>query len=155
MLQENSQSLFNLGETFLFLVSYGSYAVRSEMQSRVRLAEARVHLAREHLPISMNVAGTVRVTAVNQSGVYQNALVASIQQVLQVFQVAKATTNTIASTIFVQNKSLAGSEPTLKELKKFERWFRKVRRRPRLLLQPLLSLLMFAISAPAANCALI
>ena len=61
----------------------------------------------------MDVAGTVCVAEVYQSGVDDLVLLALIQQIFQVTEVSVAATNSVASTILVQQEHLTRREPTL------------------------------------------
>ena len=61
----------------------------------------------------MDVAGTVCIAEVNQSGVNDLVLLALIQQIFQVTEVSVAATNSVASTILVQQEHLTRGKPTL------------------------------------------
>ena len=61
----------------------------------------------------MDVAGTVCIAEVYQSGVDDLVLLALIQQIFQVTEVSVAATNSVASTILVQQEHLTRREPTL------------------------------------------
>ena len=61
----------------------------------------------------MDVAGTVCIAEVYQSGVDDLVLLALIQQIFQVTEVSVAATNSVASTILVQQEHLTRGKPTL------------------------------------------
>ena len=61
----------------------------------------------------MHVAGTVGVAEVDEGGVYHGLFLALLQQVLQVTQVAEASSDSVSGTILVQDKHLTWCEPPL------------------------------------------
>lgn len=61
----------------------------------------------------MNVLGTKRVGVVDERGVDHDVLLAPIEEVLEVAEVAVAPADPVTSAVLVQDVHLAGCEPTL------------------------------------------
>lgn len=65
------------------------------------------------IPVPVDVGGTEGVAVVQQRGVDQCVVLRIIHQVLQVAQVTVAASNTVPSTVLVQDEHLTRTEPPL------------------------------------------
>ena len=70
----------------------------------------------EDLLVSVDVAGTVCIAEVYESGVYHLVLLALIQQIFQVAEVSVAAPHSVAGAVLVQQEHLTRGEPTLTTL---------------------------------------
>ena len=79
----------------------------------------RLRRTPQALPVAVDVGSAEGKAVVDEGGVNEDPPLRPLQQVVEVTQVPVAAAHTVACTVLIQDKHLAGAEPTLRKIASF------------------------------------